>query len=358
MKHHFGLLKESSQETRLAFLPQEVKKLIEKYEVVIQVEKDYGLRANITDAEYISAGATIETKAHILQKANFILSINDVIEEKDNVTPHTTFIGIYNTLYFSERLEKFKKLQAKVYSLDQLPRTTLAQAMDVRSSLDALSGYKAVLKATELYAKVFPMITTATSTLQPAKVLVLGAGVAGLQAIATAKRLGAIVHAFDVRKAAGEEVRSLGANFIEIEGNTEAKNSGGYAVEQAEDYKQRQQDRINEQLQSTNIVICTANIPGKKAPVLIDENAVQNMPSGSVVIDLAAEQGGNCSLTKNNETITYNSTTILGNSHLSRELSKAASQLLSANYFNFIKHLIEKGEENELIKATQVINQA
>ncbi|MGO1584758.1 MAG: NAD(P) transhydrogenase subunit alpha [Mesonia sp.] len=357
MKHHLGLIKEPSYETRVAFLPEEVKKLIDKYEVTISAEKEYGIQLGIPDADYTAVGASMSSKSDILQNANLILSINDAIEEQESIPPETSFIGIYNPLFFPERLQKYKNQHALVYSLDRLPRTTLAQAMDVRSSLDALSGYKAVLKATDYYSKVFPMITTATKTLKPARVLVLGAGVAGLQAIATAKRLGAIVHAFDVRKAAGEEVRSLGAKFIEIEGNKEETNAGGYAVEQADDYKKRQQDRINEQLLATDLVICTANIPGKKAPILVDEDGVKNMPSGAVIIDLAAEQGGNCSLTKNNEIVNYNSVKILGDSHLSRELPDAASQLLSGNFFNFIKHMIEKGADNDLITASQVINQ-
>jgi len=226
--------------------------------------------------------------------------------------------------------------------------------MDVRSSMDSLSGYKAVLKSTEVYESVFPMLSTAAGTLKAVQVLVLGAGVAGLQAIATAKRLGAVVHTFDVRKAAGEEVRSLGAKFIEVEGNTEAEDAGGYAVEQSKDYETQQKELINSQLKKTDIVICTANIPGKTAPVLIDESGLDCLKQGSVVIDLAAEQGGNCKLTKNEETIHHQGKFIYGNSYLSREMPKAASTLLSSNFFNFLKFKLKNGTEHELMQTCEV----
>jgi len=236
-------------------------------------------------------------------------------------------------------MKKYSENNVKAYSLDLLPRTTLAQNMDVRSSMDALSGYKAVINAASVYENVFPMSTTAAGTLKPVRVLVLGAGVAGLQAIATGKRLGAVVHAFDVRKAAGEEVRSLGAKFVEVEGNTETADAGGYAVTQTETYANQQKNCIEEQLKKTDIVICTANIPGKKAPVLIEKSSLEFLTKGSVIIDLAAEQGGNCSLTKNDERVVYQGIHIYGNSYLSRELPKAASSLLSANFFNFLKFI-------------------
>lgn len=353
MEYHIGLIKEPEFEKRLAFLPDEVKKLNDKLEVPVSVEKDYATHFGIDDEDYREAGAEVKERPEVFKSASHIISINDALKETDKPESDTAFIGIFNSKFFPERLDKYKKHQHAVYSLDLLPRTTLAQSMDVRSSMDALSGYKAVLKAAAIYPKVFPMTTTAAKTLQPIRVLVLGAGVAGLQAIATAKRLGGVVHAFDVRKAAGEEVRSLGAKFIEVEGNTDDKDSGGYAVEQSKDYKQKQHERIISQLSKTDLVICTANIPGKKAPVLVDEEGFNALPDGAIVIDLAAEQGGNCAMTKNAEVVRQDSKTVVGDSYLSRELSEDASKLLSANFFSFVKHLVKNGPENELVTACQ-----
>ncbi|PZD76697.1 NAD(P) transhydrogenase subunit alpha [Mesonia sp. K7] len=354
MGYSIGLIKEPIYETRIALLPDEIKKLKAQYQVEVLLEKDYGTSVGISDEAFMGSGAVLQPVEVILEKADFILSINDVLSEELPIPPKAKFIGVFNALFFPERLQKYEKSEASVYSLDQLPRTTIAQTMDVRSSMDALSGYQSILKAAQLYGDIFPMMTTASKTLQPVNVLVLGAGVAGLQAIATAKRLGAEVYAFDVRKAAGEEVRSLGAHFIEVEGSTESHNAGGYAVEQSSDYKKRQEEEIKAKLASTNIVICTANIPGKKAPLLLNEESLKCMPPNSVVIDLAAEQGGNCSLTKNNELTSFDSITIYGNSYLSRELPMAASKLLAANFYNFLKYMIEKGESHELISACQV----
>lgn len=354
MKQIIGVLKEPSFEKRVALLPPQVKKLVQKLETQVLLEENYAVDYGIPDQAYRDEGAEFKSRENILKEAKTIISINDVFKSADEIPEGIDFIGIYNPLFFPERIEKYTAKKSRVYSLDCLPRTTLAQNMDVRSSMDSLSGYKAVLTSTEMYGNVFPMLSTAAGTLKAAQVLVLGAGVAGLQAIATAKRLGAVVNAFDVRKAAGEEVRSLGAKFIEVEGNTEAKDAGGYAVEQTKDYAAQQNELINKQLKKTDIAICTANIPGKKAPILIDENGLDGMPNGSVVIDLAAEQGGNCSLTQNKKTTTHQGTTIYGNSYLSRELPKAASTLLSSNFFNFLKFKLENGPEHDLMQTCEV----
>lgn len=202
------------------------------------------------------------------------------------------------------------------------------------------------------------MFTTAAGTLTPAKVLILGAGVAGLQAIATARRLGAVVEAFDVRKSAGEEVRSLGATFIEVEGYTESSSAGGYAVEQSEEYQKKQKELIHNHIRTANIVISTANIPGRKAPLLIETRSVDAMMPGSVIVDLAAEQGGNCELSRNKETIQHNGVTIIGNSNLSADIPAAASRLLSNNFFSFLKYKqkAENSVDDPLLSGSKILD--
>lgn len=352
---YIGIVKEPNFEKRICFLPKEVRLAIKELELEVLVEYSLGQPLGISDNDYETAGAKLNSRSFILENADYILSINDF----QDVIPDgksKTVIGIFNMLFYPDRMDKYLKRDISVFSLDLLPRTTLAQSMDVLSSMASLAGYKAVLKATSHYSGSLPMFTTAAGTLNPAKVLVLGAGVAGLQAIATAKRLGAIVEVFDVRKSSAEEVRSLGAKFIEVEGYEEGENAGGYAVVQSQEYLDKQKRLINERISHANIVITTANIPGKKAPILIDTEALNAMVPGSVVIDLAAEQGGNCERTQNQKTITYNNITIVGDSHLSREMSQAASQLLSSNFYSFLKYLLHSTkEEDKIINGCQVI---
>ncbi|MCK0131295.1 NAD(P) transhydrogenase subunit alpha [Flavobacteriaceae bacterium F08102] len=350
-----GFVKEPTFETRICCLPKEVGQMINQLKLNVLIETGYGAALGVSDKDYETAGATISSRAEILENADCLPSINDVADYTLGDSKKTV-IGIYNMAFYPERAEKYVKKNVDVFSLDLLPRTTLAQSMDVLSSMASISGYKAVLEATNHYHGSFPMFTTAAGTLQPAKVLVLGAGVAGLQAIATAKRLGAVVEAFDVRKSAGEEVRSLGAKFIEVEGYKEGENAGGYAVEQSKEYLEKQKLLIRERLSKAHIVISTANIPGKKAPVLIDTQAIDAMLPGAVIIDLAAEQGGNCEKTENGKTIRYNQVTIVGHSYLSREMAQAASQLLSANFFNFIKYLHTSTKDDDpILTGCQVI---
>lgn len=350
-----GLLK-TPQDPRVCLLPKEVKRLTVELNLNIFVESGLGSSIGIDDVEYVRAGATVLSREMILEKSDTIVSINHTFSEVDS-REGVSFIGIFNPLFHTSPLAFYQKRAATVYSLDLLPRTTLAQSMDVLSSMASLAGYKAVLKASEMYKGVFPMFTTAAGTLTPVKILVLGAGVAGLQAIATARRLGAIVEAFDVRKSAAEEVRSLGATFIEVEGYVESSTAGGYAVEQSEEYKSKQKELIHTHILSANIVISTANIPGKKAPLLIERRSVEAMQAGSIIIDLAAEQGGNCELSKSKEIVHHKGVSILGNSNLSAEIPTAASQLLSNNYFSFLKYL-EKSEnpmEDPLLSACQLM---
>lgn len=345
---YIGIVKEPHFEKRICFLPKEVRLAIKELGLEVLIENGLGETVGVSDTDYKTAGATLNSRAFILENADYILSINDIQDVITEGKPKTV-IGIFNMLFYPQRMDKYLRKNTSVFSLDLLPRTTLAQSMDVLSSMASLSGYKAVLKATSYYNGSFPMFTTAAGTLNPAKVLVLGAGVAGLQAIATAKRLGAIVEVFDVRKSSAEEVRSLGAKFIEVEGYEEGENAGGYAIAQSQEYLDKQKKLIHERISNANIVITTANIPGKKAPILIDTEALDAMLPGSVVIDLAAEQGGNCEKTQNQKTITYNHITIVGDSHLSREMSQAASQLLSSNYYSFLKYVLQSTKEEDII---------
>jgi len=350
-----GILK-TPNDPRVCLLPKEVKRLTSEFNLTILFEPSLGSSLQISDDEYVNAGATCLPREVILKDSEIIVSINHTTSEFE-IKEGSCFIGIFNPLFHDSKFGIYKDHAATVYSLDLLPRSTLAQSMDVLSSMASLAGYRAVIKASELYDGIFPMFTTAAGTLTPAKVLVLGAGVAGLQAIATARRLGAIVEAFDVRKSAGEEVRSLGATFIEVEGYTESANAGGYAVEQSEEYQLKQKELIHNHILSANIVISTANIPGRKAPLLIETRSVEAMKPGSIIIDLAAEQGGNCELSKNGATIKHTDVTILGDSQLSKEIPAAASKLLSNNYFSFLKYM-EKSEniDDPLLSASKILD--
>jgi len=332
-----GVIK-TPDDPRVCLLPKEIMRLTSELKLDILIEQGLGSSLQIEDAEYVLAGAICQCRETILKNADIIISINHTFSEVDS-REGVCFIGIFNPLFHKSPLAFYQDRAATVYSLDLLPRTSLAQSMDVLSSMASLAGYKAVLKAAEMFKGVFPMFTTAAGTLTPVKMLVLGAGVAGLQAIATARRLGAVVEAFDVRKSAGEEVRSLGATFIEVDGYTESATAGGYAVEQSEEYQHQQKELIHTHILSSNIVISTANIPGKKAPLLIETRSVEAMRPGSIIIDMAAEQGGNCELSKNKELVRHKGVTILGHSNLSSEIPTAASQLLSNNYYAFLKYM-------------------
>ena len=349
-----GFLK-TTNDPRVCAMPKEVKRMVTELNVEVFIEPGFGGSLEIADAYYIEAGAKIMARNKIMETVGAIVSIDHTFGEY--IKKGCFFIGIFNPFFHSSKLQVYDGQKVSIFSLDLLPRTTLAQSMDVLSSMASLAGYRSVLKAASVYNGVFPMFTTAAGTLTPVNVLVLGAGVAGLQAIATARRLGAVVEAFDVRTTAGEEVRSLGATFIEVEGYAESAEAGGYAVEQTEAYIQKQKSLIQKHIASSNIVISTANIPGRKAPLLIEKTSVEAMQPGSIIIDLAAEQGGNCELTKNKEEINYKGITIIGNSNLSAEIPKAASQLLSNNYYSFIKYWLNaKDEEDPLLTACKILD--
>ena len=268
---------------------------------------------------------------------------------------------MYSPLSDQSTLNVFAANRNTVFSMDMLPRTTRAQSMDILSSQANIAGYKAVLLAATTYSRYFPMFMTAAGSIAPAKMLILGAGVAGLQAIATARRLGAVVEVFDTRPAVKEEVQSLGAKFIEVEGAADASSAGGYAVEQSEEFKTRQQARIAESAAKADIIITTAQIPGRKAPILITQDMLNSMRKGSIIIDLAASTGGNTPMTKDDETITHNGITIIGNSNLARMMPADASKLYGKNIINFLQLItgndatVHLNFEDDLVKGTCIM---
>ncbi len=342
-----GLLKEKEGENRVSVL-SEIVVALKKLKAGVWFESNAGAAAYEGDANYIKAGAELKTRDEILAGADIILSINLLAPaEISRIKSGSVIIGVFQPLANFAQFFAWAEKDITIFSLDMLPRTTRAQAMDVLSSQASVAGYKAVLVAAEHYPRYFPMLMTSAGTVTPAKVLILGAGVAGLQAIATAKRLGAVVEVFDTRPAAKEEVMSLGAKFIEVEGAADASKAGGYAVEQTEEYKQKQQQKINEAVAKADIVITTAQIPGKRAPLLLKTAMVESMKAGSVIVDLAASSGGNCELTKNNEVVIYNGISIIGNSNLPGSVPADASKLYGKNIINFLKLIInEDGQLN------------
>jgi NAD(P) transhydrogenase subunit alpha len=335
-----GLLKEREGENRVSALPETVAGII-KLKNQVWFESNAGEGACESDANYTKAGAESKTREEILSGADIILAIHLLASnEIPKIKSAAVLIGVFQPLANFARFFAWAEKGITIFSLDMLPRTTRAQVMDVLSSQASVAGYKAVLVAAQYYPRYFPMLMTSAGTVAPAKVLILGAGVAGLQAIATAKRLGAVVEVFDTRPASKEEVMSLGAKFIEVEGAADASKAGGYAVEQTEEYRQKQQQKINEAVGRADIIITTAQIPGKKAPLLLKAEMVNKMRAGSVIIDMAASSGGNCELTKNNEVLVYKGITIVGNSNLADLVPADSSKLYGKNIFNFLRLII------------------
>ncbi len=338
-----GILAEPAPETRVSMVPETVASL-KKADNSILVERGAGATAFYTDAAYEAAGATIVDRATVLQKAEVLLAIHapaEAGESNFSLRSGVVLVGVYNPLAQPQRAQEWAQKGVTSFSLDLLPRTTRAQAMDVLSSQANIGGYKAVLLAASVYGRYMPMFMTAAGSVPPAKVLILGAGVAGLQAIATARRLGGVVTVFDTRPAVKEEVASLGAKFIEVEGAADASAAGGYAVEQSDDFKARQAARIAEQVAKSDIIITTAQIPGKPAPKLITAEALEAMRPGSVVIDMAASTGGNCAFSRPDETVLHNGVTILGPTNLPASLPADASKLYAKNVSNFLQLLLK-----------------
>lgn len=332
-----GILKEPAAETRVSLLPEAVATLTKKG-ITVLTEQGAGEKAYSQDEDYVQAGAQVRSRQDVIRDSDLLLAIHPL---QDSI-PSKVIIGVYQPLFTQAAMQQWATAGVTTFSLDMLPRTTRAQSMDVLSSQANIAGYKAVLLAANSYGRYFPMFMTAAGSIAPAKILILGAGVAGLQAIATARRLGAVVEVFDTRPAVKEEVMSLGAKFIEVDGAADASKAGGYAVEQSDDYKKKQTDRIAQSIAKTDIVITTAQIPGKKAPILISEEMLSSMRNGSVVIDLAAATGGNTPVTKNNETVQYKGVSIIGNSNLQATMPSDASKLYGKNILNFLQLIITK----------------
>ena len=332
-----GVLKEPYFETRVSILPETVAAFIKK-NCSILVEENAGAKSFASDADYTEVGASIKSRTELIATADILLSIHQPTE----IISSKIIVGMYQPLMNVDAMKNFAVNNTTVFSMDMLPRTTRAQSMDVLSSQANIAGYKAVLKAAAEYSRYLPMFMTAAGSIAPAKVLILGAGVAGLQAIATAKRLGAVVEVFDTRPAVKEEVMSLGAKFIEVDGAADASTAGGYAVEQTEAYKNKQQQKIAESVAKADLIITTAQIPGKKAPVLITEQMFHTLRKGSVIIDLAAATGGNTPYTKNNETVMVNGVTIVGDSNLAASMPSDASKLYGKNIYNFLQLITTK----------------
>jgi len=332
-----AVLREPEFESRVSMLAETVAALVKKG-VQVWVEKGAGARAFCSDDEYAKAGAVIRSKDEIVNLADILLAIQHAAvpdQVRDKI-----LIGVYQPLYQYKLMQQWASRRLTAFSLDMLPRTTRAQNMDILSSQANIAGYKAVLLAAHIFPRYFPMFMTAAGSIPPAKILILGAGVAGLQAIATAKRLGAVVEVFDTRPAVKEEVMSLGAKFIEVEGAADASAAGGYAVEQTPEFKEKQQLKIAESIARADIVITTAQIPGKPAPILVTRSMIESMKNGSLIIDLAAATGGNTELTRDNETVVHNGVSIVGNSSLASAMPYDASKLYGKNVFNFLQLMI------------------
>jgi NAD(P) transhydrogenase subunit alpha len=355
-----GVLKEQAPETRVSLVPEVVTALV-KMNVEVWVEQGAGDTAFHSDKAYTDAGASIKNAGDIMSSADLVLTINPENIQSD-AKSSAVLMGVYQPLFNGSLMQRWADKGYSVFSLDTIPRTTRAQSMDVLSSQANIAGYKAVLLAATQYCRYFPMFMTAAGSIAPAKVLILGAGVAGLQAIATARRLGAVVEVFDTRPAVKEEVMSLGAKFVEVEGAADASKAGGYAVEQSDDFQRRQRDKIHEHAKKADIIITTAQIPGRKAPILITKEMIADMRPGSVIIDLAAVTGGNTDYTENAKTVMQNGVAIVGNSALAATAPADASKLYSKNVLNFLKLIVDKDGnlnlnfEDDIVKGTCITN--
>ncbi len=351
-----GILKEQDPEKRVILMPESVKVLISlKAEVI--VERDAGITTYVSDLEYTSVGATIAERDEVLSQSDLLLMINPLgLSELEKLDASQVVLGALNPFQNKEVVSTLLAKNITSFSLELVPRITRAQSMDILSSMATIAGYRAVLDAALNLPRFFPMFMSAAGTIKPAKMLILGAGVAGLQAIAIARKLGAVVEVFDVRSAVKEEVMSLGGKFVEVEGATEDAAAGGYAVEQTEEFKKKQGELIQEHAAKSDVVICTAQIPGRQAPVLIKKETVEQMKAGSVIIDLAASTGGNCEVTENDKTIIINGVKIIGNSAYQNDMQVDASSMFGRNVTNLLKLFItEEGNlnlnfEDEVIK--------
>ena len=357
-----SILENQNIEKRISITPELVKKYTALGFEVCLIE-NYGFHLGIQDKQFKELGAKIlKDDSEILNSSDIIVQLGMLSEDKiSNIKENQTLIGVLNPYSNSEKLEKLAKKKINIFSLELLPRITRAQSMDILSSQANLAGYKAVIESFANFEKAIPMMMTAAGTVPAAKVLVVGAGVAGLQAIATAKRMGAIVFATDVRMASKEQVESLGGKFLTVEGSENLETEGGYAKEASEDFKKKQEELLSETLKKIDIVICTALIPGKKAPLIIKDNMIENMQAGSVIYDLAAIQGGNTAFTEVDKIVLKNGIKIMGESNILNKLPVSASNLYAKNVYNFVDNLIDKETkkiviniEDEIIEKTLI----
>ena len=358
-----GSVKEDlAVEKRIAITPESIKKFTDlKFSVFL--EKNYGEHLGITDEDYINKGASLESSAkEVLEKSEIILKVNcPSNDEINSIKNKSILIGQFDPISNKEMINKMIKKDVKIFSLNLLPRITRAQSMDVLSSQANLAGYRAVIESVEEFGKVIPMMMTAAGTITPAKVMVIGAGVAGLQAIATAKRLGAIVSATDVRTVAKEQVESLGGKFLTVEGGENLETAGGYAKEAGEDFKKKQSELLKSAVKKNDIIICTALVPGKKAPRILSEEMVKSMKPGSIIYDLAVSQGGNSAFSESDKVNIINGVKIMGSKNILNNLALTASNLYAKNLYNFVNNLYSKEKkdiyinlEDEIINKTLI----
>ena len=350
-------------EKRVAITPEIIKKY-KSLGIEVNLPKDYALHLGIGDEDFKSEGAVIlNSNEEVISKSNALLQMNIIGDEYlSKLQKDQILIGVLNPYANEKKLKDLSSKNINCFSLELLPRITRAQSMDILSSQANLAGYKAVIDSFSYFQKAIPMMMTAAGTISAAKVLVVGAGVAGLQAIATAKRMGAIVFATDVRLASKEQVESLGGKFLIVEGAENLETEGGYAKEASEEFKKKQEDLLKETLKKTDMVICTALIPGKKAPIILRKDMISLMQNGSIIYDLAASQGGNSELTKPGEIVDANGVKIMGEVNILNKLPVSASNLYSKNVFNFVDNLFNKEKkafeiklEDEIIKKTMVV---
>ena len=357
-----SLLENKKIEKRVAITPESAKKYISiGFEVSLPL--DYGSHLGFSNESYTSQGVNIlDNENDVINGSDIVVQLGLPNDEKISLLKENqNLIGVLNPFSNKDKLDNLSKKKINNFSLELLPRITRAQSMDILSSQANLAGYKAVIESFAYFEKAIPMMMTAAGTVPAAKVLVVGAGVAGLQAIATAKRMGAIVFATDVRMASKEQVESLGGKFLTVEGTENLETEGGYAKEASDEFKKKQEDLLSETLKKIDIVICTALIPGKKAPIIIKENMISNMQSGSVIYDLAAIQGGNTAFTEVDKIIDKNGVKIMGETNILNKLPISASTLYAKNMFNFVSNLLDKENnkihinlEDEIIEKTLV----
>jgi len=357
-----SILENQKLEKRIAITPEIAKKYI-SLGFDIFLPENYGSHLGVNDEQYKDFGVNIsQDENEIINGSDIIVQLGLLSTNKSSILKKDqTLIGVLNPYDNKNELKKLVDKKVNTFSLELLPRITRAQSMDILSSQANLAGYKAVIESFAHFGKAIPMMMTAAGTVPAAKVLVVGAGVAGLQAIATAKRMGAIVFATDVRMASKEQVESLGGKFLTVEGAENLETEGGYAKEGSEEFKKKQEDLLAETLKKIDIIICTALIPGKKAPVIIKENMINNMQAGSVIYDLAAIQGGNTAFTEMDKTVEKNSIKIMGERNILNKLPVSASSLYAKNMFNFVENLYDKegkkikiNLEDEIIEKTLI----